>query len=108
MGKIPVFTVVLFVLTLASTSQIEATLGTQHANEVFGSWVNELAETDNVKPEFTLQRAVAKVRKHTKGKILTAETVQVDQRYLHRIKVLMPDGLVKVFLLDGVTGDFLQ
>ncbi len=44
----------------------------------------------------TLEQAVAKVQRETGGRILTAETVNHNGRAVHRIKVLLPNGKVRV------------
>lgn len=43
----------------------------------------------------TLDQAVRQVRRATGGRILSAETVSVDGRRVHRIKVLTPDHRVR-------------
>ncbi len=45
----------------------------------------------------SIDNAVQDVRNATKGKIISADTVTVDDLLQHRIKVLMPNGHVKVF-----------
>ncbi len=47
----------------------------------------------------TLDEAVARIRRETGGRILRAETVTRDGERVHRIKVLLPDGRVKVFIV---------
>ncbi len=47
----------------------------------------------------TLDKAVARIRRETGGRILRAETVTRDGERVHRIKVLLPDGRVKVFIV---------
>lgn len=49
----------------------------------------------------TLQEAVAQVERETGGKILTAETIRVGQDVIYRIKVLTPDGRIRVFQLPA-------
>ncbi len=49
----------------------------------------------------SLDAAVEQVREQTGGQILTAETVVKDNRQVHRIKVLLPDGTVKVILINA-------
>lgn len=43
----------------------------------------------------SLDEAVSRVRRQTNGKILSADTVRIDGRSVHIIKVLTPDGRVK-------------
>lgn len=49
----------------------------------------------------TLDQAVARVKHQTKGRILTAETIQRDGKPVHRIKVLLPNGSVRVMYIDA-------
>ena len=52
----------------------------------------------------SLDEAVSRVRRQGNGKILSAETVRVDGRPVHRIKVLTQDGRVKRLLIDAQSG----
>jgi hypothetical protein len=49
----------------------------------------------------TLQEAVAQVERETGGKILSAETIRVGRNVIYRIKVLTPDGRIRVFQLPA-------
>jgi uncharacterized membrane protein YkoI len=53
------------------------------------------------KQGMSLEQAVAKVQRDTQGRILTAETVNQNGRPVHRIKVLMPNGNVRVIHIDA-------
>jgi len=44
----------------------------------------------------TLEQAVKRIKKNTGGRILTAETIKHKGRLVHRIKVLLPNGHVRV------------
>ena len=44
----------------------------------------------------TMQDAIAKVERDTKGKVLSAETKRTGTRVVYRIKVLTHDGRVEV------------
>ena len=57
----------------------------------------QLAARDGV----SLDTAVAQVKKQTKGRILTAETIQRNGKPVHRIKVLLPNGSVRVMHVDA-------
>jgi uncharacterized membrane protein YkoI len=46
--------------------------------------------------KLTLQQAIAKVERDTRGKVLSAETKHYGIRTIYRIKVLTRDGKVKV------------
>jgi uncharacterized membrane protein YkoI len=49
----------------------------------------------------SLQEAVAQVERETGGKILSAETIRVGSGVVYRIKVLTPDGRIRVFQLPA-------
>jgi uncharacterized membrane protein YkoI len=49
----------------------------------------------------SLDEAVARVRRQTGGRILSAETVQHNHRVMHRIKVLLPSGHVRIISVDA-------
>jgi uncharacterized membrane protein YkoI len=49
----------------------------------------------------SLDAAVAKVRRETGGRILSAETVNQGGRRVHRIKVLTPDKRVRIINVDA-------
>ena len=49
----------------------------------------------------SLDEAVARVKQQTKGRILTAETTQREGKPVHRIKVLLPNGSVRVMYVDA-------
>lgn len=49
----------------------------------------------------SLDEAVARVKKQTKGRILTAETTERKGKPVHRIKVLLPNGNVRVMFVDA-------
>ena len=51
-----------------------------------------------------LDEAVSRVRRQSGGKILSAETVHVDGRQVHRIKVLTTNGRVTLMDIDADTG----
>ena len=45
----------------------------------------------------SLEQAVIQVQQQTGGRVLTAETVNQNGRQVHRIKVLLPNGIVRIF-----------
>ena len=49
----------------------------------------------------SLDEAVARVKQQTKGRILTAETIERKGKPVHRIKVLLPNGSVRVMFVDA-------
>ena len=56
------------------------------------------------KPGISLDEAVSRARRQSDDKILSAETVRVDGRRVHRIKVLTSQGRVKHVQIDADTG----
>ena len=52
----------------------------------------------------SLDEAVAQARRKNKGKVLSAETIRIDGRKVHRIKILTKDGRVKRTQIDAGTG----
>jgi hypothetical protein len=52
----------------------------------------------------SLDEAVARARRHNEGKVLSAKTIRVDGRTVHRIKILTKDGRVKRTRIDARTG----
>ena len=46
--------------------------------------------------EITVQQAVDRVQSETKAKVLSVQTLQVGKRRIYRIKVLTPEGQVRV------------
>lgn len=53
------------------------------------------------KQGMSLEQAVAQVKRETNGRILTAETIKRNGHPLHRIKVLLPNGKVRVMHIDA-------
>jgi hypothetical protein len=52
-------------------------------------------------PAMTLEQAVAKVQDETGGKILSADPRQLGRRVEYRIKVLTPDGHVRIVVISS-------
>ncbi len=52
----------------------------------------------------SLEQAVKRVRKQTGGRILSANTVDKGGRKVHRIKVLMKNGRVRVINVNAGSG----
>jgi len=49
----------------------------------------------------SLDAAVRQVKQQTGGRILSAETVERNGNKVHRIKVLLPDGTVRVMTFNA-------
>ncbi len=56
----------------------------------------------------SLDEAVSRVRRQSGGKILSAETIRIDGRKVHRIKVLTEQGRVKRLQVDARSGQVTQ
>ena len=49
----------------------------------------------------TLKEAIEQVERETSGKVLSADTIRTRGTVVYRIKVLMPDGRVRVFQIPA-------
>ena len=49
----------------------------------------------------SLDAAVARIQRETGGRVLSATTVDEGGRAVHRIKVLLPSGKVRVYQVDA-------
>ena len=58
-------------------------------------------------PKFSLDQAVAKVRRLYGGTVIKAETKNQGGRPVHRIKILTEDGKVRTVRVDGNDGRIL-
>lgn len=55
----------------------------------------------SARPSLTLDQAVLKVQHDTGGKVLSAESRGIGRRLEYRIKVLTPEGHVKVMVISS-------
>ncbi|MFC5437135.1 PepSY domain-containing protein [Rhodanobacter umsongensis] len=62
------------------------------------------ALAQSAKSAVTLDQAVFRVQQDTGGKVLSAEQRGVGHRQEYRIKVLTPDGHVKVMVVSSESG----
>ncbi len=53
------------------------------------------AATGNAR-EISIEQAVQRVQQETDGKVLAVQTLTIGQRKIYRIKVLTPDGRMRV------------
>ena len=74
---------------------------------VAGLLVNTAHAQEPQGKKLSLDEAVARVRGRNEGRILSAETTQVDGVPVHRIKVLK-DGRVRILLVNTETGEFIK
>lgn len=54
--------------------------------------------------ELTVDQAVAKVQRELGGRVLSADSESRDGRIRYRVKVLLPDGRVRIVYVDAATG----
>lgn len=57
--------------------------------------------SEPVSAAMSREQAVRMVQQQTDGRILSVETVRRGNRIIHRIKVLTPNGHVRVIEVDG-------
>ncbi|MGX2040706.1 PepSY domain-containing protein [Methylocaldum sp. MU1018] len=60
-----------------------------------------IARQPQLRPGISLDEAIQRIRRETGGRILAADTVRNGGGVTYRIKVLMPDGRVRVFYVDA-------
>ena len=66
---------------------------------------NDLAQPAySEKRGISLDEAIARARRQSDGKVLSAETVRVGGHNVHRIKILTSDGRVKRMQYDAASG----
>lgn len=54
--------------------------------------------------QLTVDQAVAKVQRELGGRVLSADSESRDGQVQYRIKVLLPDGRVRIVYVDAATG----
>jgi uncharacterized membrane protein YkoI len=91
LGKLMIHAVLLLTLFTTGVDSVSA------KPFVSGYYGSRLAAKQGV----SLEQAVAEVQRETNGRILTAETVKRKGRPVHRIKVLLPNGKVRVMHVDA-------
>lgn len=80
---------------------------TTHKNFIFALFLSLLlglvatASAQSAASTVTLDQAVLKVQQETGGKVLSAEQRGVGRRQEYRIKVLTPDGHVRVMAVSS-------
>lgn len=67
-----------------------------------GKWLVADAGTQ---ARVSLSEATERVQKRTGGRVLSAQTVHEEGRDLYRIKVLTPQGEVRIVYVNPATGD---
>lgn len=75
-----------------------------------GSWqsaqngtvtVDDLMGNDDPRLQVTLDQAVAKVRRESGGRVLSAKTVRENGLFVHRIKILTPQNQVQIHEIEA-------
>lgn len=75
-------------------------MATQMAAAMLGLlWLGS-AQAQHLQPEVSLEDAVARAQSETHGQILTASTVGHGHLYIHRIKILLPNGHIRTLSLS--------
>lgn len=89
-------------LTLSLCLMLSMHLGTGNAG-YSGAYILGAA-TAVAQAAVSAQEAAALVQARTGGRILAVETINVQGRIVYRVKVLTPDGEVRIFFVDAATG----
>ena len=58
------------------------------------------------KSYMSLDESTSRIKRRLKGRILSAQPYEDGERSYHRIKVLTPEGVVRVILINPETGEF--
>lgn len=56
----------------------------------------------------SIDAAAAMVRRISGGRVIAADSMDEDGKALYRIKVLLPEGRVRVYVVDPLTGQVLD
>ena len=65
-----------------------------------GQWI----VADSGKARLTLNEATELVQRRMGGRVLAAQAVRAQGRDMYRVKVLTPQGEVRIVLVDAATG----
>lgn len=60
-----------------------------------GMWTM-LSAGSAVAREISVQEAITQAQQQTDGKVLSAQTLRLGKRKIYRIKILTPDGQVRI------------
>lgn len=63
--------------------------------------INDLMGSDDPRLLLTLDEAVEQVRRETGGRVLSAKTVTLGGKIIHRIKVLTPQQQVQIHEIEA-------
>lgn len=56
----------------------------------------------------SLDEAVEEAKRQYKGKVLSAKKSEIKGSSVYKIKMLMPNSLVKTVFVDGLTGNIIR
>lgn len=87
-------------ITLASTGMVEARRDDWRDDRPDRSSRQETSRRDGI----SLDEAVARVRRESGGRVLSAEARDRRGDTTYRIKVLLPNGAVRVYNVDARSG----
>jgi hypothetical protein len=65
------------------------------------AWSFACAASTARSDEISVQQAIAKVQRQTRGKVLGVQTLTLGKHRIYRIKVLTPDGQVRVIQVSA-------
>lgn len=93
---------------LAAGTSLSARAG--HGHQIDGEYQLQKDQRKERRKErsrgrISLDEAAARVRKQTGGRVLSADTTSSRNGAVHRIKVLLPSGRVRVYLVDAATAE---
>ncbi|MDD5462608.1 MAG: PepSY domain-containing protein [Methylococcales bacterium] len=93
---------------MKSTSKIEISLINLLLVFLFSS--NCLATDENApnQTRIDLDQATKLIIKDAQNRVLGAETELIDNREVHIIKVLTPDGRIRHYKIDAETGELIN
>ncbi len=92
----------LLILGLAAALTIGAqTVTAGHRSAVYGPANTLLAQRS-----LSADEAAALVQARTGGRVLSVDTVRRRDRLFYRVKVLTPQGEVRIFMVDAESGAF--
>lgn len=67
-----------------------------------------VASGTSVHAQISVDQAVAKVQREVGGRVLSADSENRDGRVRYRVKLLLPDGRVKIVYVDAASGQVSQ
>jgi len=90
-----------FLLMLMALTAAQAQASSVAAESSRGFWL--LAASDK-RASLSLNDATELVQKRTGGRVLAAQEVREQGRAMYRVKIITPQGEVRIVLVDAQTG----